>query len=46
MGRINITKEHYDYANMVVKIFGFNNLVDYLTVVSYHDIQHTNFKQV
>ena len=39
MSRINITKEHYDYANSIVKIFGFNNLADYATIISYDKIK-------
>jgi hypothetical protein len=45
MSRINITKEHYDYVNTIVKIFGFNNLADYMTVISYEKIKK-NTKEI
>lgn len=42
---MNITEEHYEYANNMVKIFGFNNLADYKSRVSYSKLK-TNSENI
>lgn len=36
---INITDEHYDFANDVVKIFGFKNLADFDSIIAYSEFE-------
>src|SRR5689334_1791102 len=35
---MHITESHFEYANSIIKIFGFSNLADYTTQISYSDI--------
>jgi len=35
---MHITESHFEYANSIIKIFGYDNLADYSTQISYSDI--------
>ena len=39
---MNKTNEQYKYANNIIRIFGFQNIIDYTTVVSYTVLKNNN----